>query len=142
MNADLAALIAARMPDWVALRRDLHAHPELGFTEFRTASLVAKRLAELGFTVRMGRDVMDPAAMLGKPAPDQLAREMKRAVADSADASLVAAMQGGLTGVVGELKRGDGPVVAFRFDIDALPINEETSADHLPFARGFAARSS
>jgi aminobenzoyl-glutamate utilization protein A len=140
MNADLAAIIAKRLPDWVAVRRDLHAHPELGFTEFRTASLVARRLRELGFTVRMGRDVMDPTAMLGKPSADTLAREMKRAIAEGADAALVETMQGGLTGVVGELKRGDGPVVAFRFDIDALPISEEATSDHLPFAKGFASR--
>jgi len=33
----------------IALRRDLHAHPELGFQETRTAEIVAKRLRELGF---------------------------------------------------------------------------------------------
>jgi amidohydrolase len=33
----------------VATRRDLHAHPELGFEETRTAALVAARLRDLGF---------------------------------------------------------------------------------------------
>ena len=33
----------------VATRRDFHAHPELGFQEVRTAGIVAKRLAELGY---------------------------------------------------------------------------------------------
>jgi len=33
----------------VTLRRDLHAHPELGFQEIRTSGVVAERLAELGF---------------------------------------------------------------------------------------------
>jgi len=28
---DLAAAVAAAMPDLVALRRDLHAHPEVAF---------------------------------------------------------------------------------------------------------------
>lgn len=33
----------------VRLRRDIHAHPELGFQEFRTAQLVADTLAEIGY---------------------------------------------------------------------------------------------
>ncbi len=33
----------------IRLRRDIHAHPELGFQEFRTAALVADTLAEIGF---------------------------------------------------------------------------------------------
>jgi len=36
----------------VATRRDLHANPELGFQETRTGSLVAERLAKLGYQVR------------------------------------------------------------------------------------------
>ncbi len=38
----------------VALRRDLHAHPELGFEEHRTAALVAERLSEAGIAVATG----------------------------------------------------------------------------------------
>ena len=36
------------------LRRELHAHPELGFEEARTSELVAQRLAEWGITVHRG----------------------------------------------------------------------------------------
>ncbi len=35
----------------VATRRDLHAHPELGFQEVRTSGMVATRLRELGIEV-------------------------------------------------------------------------------------------
>ena len=38
----------------VALRRDLHRHPELSFREHRTAGLLAEQLRALGFTVRTG----------------------------------------------------------------------------------------
>ena len=37
-----------------AIRRDIHAHPELGFTEERTADLVARKLAEYGCEVHRG----------------------------------------------------------------------------------------
>jgi hippurate hydrolase len=36
------------------IRRDIHAHPELGLEETRTAALVAKRLAEWGLEVHTG----------------------------------------------------------------------------------------
>ncbi len=38
----------------VATRRDLHAHPELGFEEHRTAGIVAARLRALGYDVHTG----------------------------------------------------------------------------------------
>jgi len=39
-------------PSLIATRRDLHAHPELGFQESRTSRLVAERLQSLGYAVR------------------------------------------------------------------------------------------
>ena len=42
------------VPPLVALRRDIHAHPELGFTEHRTAAIVAESLRELGLEVHTG----------------------------------------------------------------------------------------
>jgi amidohydrolase len=38
----------------IALRHDLHAHPELGFEETRTSDIVATLLAEAGITVHRG----------------------------------------------------------------------------------------
>jgi hippurate hydrolase len=40
--------------DFVSLRRDIHAHPELGFEEHRTSQLVADRLREWGLEVHTG----------------------------------------------------------------------------------------
>ncbi|MDX2201553.1 MAG: M20 aminoacylase family protein [Hyphomicrobiaceae bacterium] len=71
-----------------AIRQDIHAHPELGMEEHRTADLVAAKLAEWGIEVHRG---------VGK------------------------------TGVVGVLRRGNGPKsIGLRADMDALPIEEAT----------------
>ncbi|MDJ1159174.1 M20 aminoacylase family protein [Chelatococcus sp. SYSU_G07232] len=37
-----------------AIRRDLHAHPEIGFEELRTSSIVAEKLASWGIEVHRG----------------------------------------------------------------------------------------
>lgn len=42
------------MTPFIVLRRDLHAHPELGFDEHRTAGIVAARLREWGWEVHEG----------------------------------------------------------------------------------------
>jgi amidohydrolase len=43
-----------RHRELIELRRDLHAHPELGFHEHRTADVVARSLRELGLEVAEG----------------------------------------------------------------------------------------
>jgi amidohydrolase len=40
--------------DLVAIRRDLHAHPEIGFEEERTSGVVAEKLASWGIEVHRG----------------------------------------------------------------------------------------
>src|SRR5215472_13472024 len=52
--ASTIAIPADVVRDVIAIRRDLHMHPELGFEEVRTASIVADRLRRLGYDVRTG----------------------------------------------------------------------------------------
>ncbi|MGK3992723.1 M20 metallopeptidase family protein [Sorangium sp. So ce1024] len=54
MADDLSRDVALLDRDLVAVRRDLHRHPELGYAEVRTAQLVAERLRALGLSVRTG----------------------------------------------------------------------------------------
>ena len=79
--------------DIVALRRNIHREPELGFDTKKTAEKILTAL-------------------------EGLPLEIQTAVAKN---GVVATLKGG----------GDGPTVALRADIDALPIHEETG---LPFA--------
>jgi hippurate hydrolase len=46
--------IAANHDDLTAIRRDIHAHPELGFEEHRTADIVAEKLTSWGIEVTRG----------------------------------------------------------------------------------------
>ncbi|NBY52736.1 MAG: amidohydrolase [Betaproteobacteria bacterium] len=48
------SFIDRHQDNWTALRRDLHAHPELAFAETRTSDRVAERLALAGLEVRRG----------------------------------------------------------------------------------------
>jgi len=74
------------------LRRDFHQHPELGFQEVRTSSIVAQELSDLGLDVRTG-------------------------IAE--------------TGVVALLdSKKTGPTALLRFDMDALPIQEQSDAPY------------
>jgi amidohydrolase len=54
LNAAPTQEIADLVPDLIALRRDLHAHPELAFQERRTAGIVAAALRDLGLEVHEG----------------------------------------------------------------------------------------
>lgn len=51
---DIAGPVADLLPDLVALRRDLHANPELAYEEHRTAGIVAQSLRVLGLAVEEG----------------------------------------------------------------------------------------
>lgn len=93
MNSPFLAAAEAIADELVAIRRDLHMHPELGFQEIRTARIVAEQLGELGYEVVSG---------VGK------------------------------TGVVGLLQGGQPGerTVLLRFDMDALPIEEENDVPY------------
>ena len=54
MKLDTQARMAQLLPDLVALRRDIHAHPELGMEETRTAALVAERVRAMGLETTEG----------------------------------------------------------------------------------------
>ena len=50
LKSDIDELV----PDMIAMRRDLHEHPELAFEEVRTSGIVAQRLRTMGLEVQTG----------------------------------------------------------------------------------------
>src|SRR6476661_4931529 len=48
----IARTVGEHVPELVAMRRDLHTHPELGRGEIRTTALIAERLERAGIGVR------------------------------------------------------------------------------------------
>ncbi|XVX19387.1 amidohydrolase [Actinomycetota bacterium] len=48
LAADLGSVVEAHLPELLALRRDIHAHPETAWEETRTSALVAERLRAAG----------------------------------------------------------------------------------------------
>ena len=122
----------------VSCRRDIHKHPEPGWTEFRTASLVADRLYELGYELKLGESAIDRKMMMGVPSADKLEEEMKRAEKEGAKKKWLTQMTGGLTGIVAAKKFSeDGPVVAMRFDMDSNDVQESEASNHFPRQEGF-----
>jgi aminobenzoyl-glutamate utilization protein A len=119
-------------------RRDFHHYAEAGWQEFRTASLVAKRLCDLGYQVSAGRQVIRDEDRMGLPPTETLEASWHRAVEQGGDRAYLDALRGGFTGVVGLLKNGDGPTVGIRFDMDALAMSESKAKEHRPAAEGFA----
>ena len=47
----IGSLVATMEPDLVRLRRDLHRHPELAFTESRTAEVISDQRTGVGLSV-------------------------------------------------------------------------------------------
>lgn len=138
VDAMIAALAKAAESQLVYDRRDFHKHAESGWTEFRTASLIAQRLTGLGFEVLSGKEVCSPEARMGLPPDDMLESHWVRAQHEAADPVFLESMRGGLTGVVGTLSNSNGPTIGLRFDIDALNLVESEDPTHRPTAEGFS----
>jgi aminobenzoyl-glutamate utilization protein A len=123
-------------------RESLHMYPEPGFCEVRTTSIIARTLTDLGFDeVLTGKDVCDADSRMGLPDQKTLDAAYKRALGEEeTDPAFAGRAKDGFTGVIGILHCGEGPTVAMRFDIDALPVHESKDSSHYPTAHGFNSR--
>lgn len=137
MGEKLDDLLKSIEPKIRKYRRDFHRHAEIGWGEYRTASLIAQRLEELGYTFKLGREVIDEGSRMGLPSKEVMEWQYNRAISEGAVEKYAEKMKGGFTGIVAEIVNGDGPTIGFRFDIDALEVEEKSAKDHLPFQEGF-----
>ena len=110
--------------------------------EFQTTAVLCRELEGLGFRIKMGDDLYQSQSIHNLPPEDEMDMAFKKAKqALTADDPYIDKLKGGKTGLVATLK-GDrpGPVYGFRFDIDALPIQESDANDHIPASFGFASQ--
>lgn len=123
--------------EMVQMRRSIHQKPETGWTEFRTTTLIVRRLKELGFKVLQGTSVINPDFVMGR-----YDEEVELGIERALDAGITQEeidATGGYTGAVGIWETGrPGPVTALRFDIDALYVPETQCINHMPRREGFA----
>ena len=138
VTQEIVARAEALQEKMVQWRRDFHTYAEMGWCKMRTTSLIGRHLKDVGYEVLMGEAVCGCENRLGVPEEEVLEREYRRAAAQGGNSELLKATRGGMTGVIGVLRCGEGPAVALRFDIDALGVVEAEEAAHRPTAEGFA----
>lgn len=127
------------MKDPIALRREFHRYPEAGWTEFRTTVRIIEELQALGIPVRWGREIHDPARILGLPENEILERCWQRALEETGREDLLGPMRGGFTGCIAEIEGAlSGPLTVLRLDIDCCEVAESSSPEHRPAREGFA----
>ena len=135
----MSLCLQAYVPEMIETRRTIHRRPEVGWTEFETTALVISRLRGMGYDVICGTRAIDPKAVLGRD-EKEVQQALERARQHGVQPELLDEMEG-YTGCVAVLKTGHpGPVLVFRHDMDALPVQELTDASsgHLPAVQGFA----
>ncbi|WP_277540537.1 amidohydrolase [Haloarcula laminariae] len=121
-----------------ALRRDLHRHPEPAWCEYRTTSRIVEEVERIGVDeLRVGPELLDGDARMAVPDGETLGRWRERAREAGAREDVLDQCAGGFTGALATVDGGDGPTVALRVDIDALPITEADDRTHAPARAGF-----
>ncbi|WP_327051567.1 amidohydrolase [Halomicrococcus gelatinilyticus] len=122
----------------VELRRELHRHPEPAWREFWTTARIVDELEAIGVDeLYVGPEALAEGERMAVPDDEELARWFDRAREAGAREDVLERLEGGYTGAVAVVERGEGPTVALRVDIDGLQREESTDDDHVPAAEGF-----
>ncbi|MFP4457522.1 MAG: amidohydrolase [Clostridia bacterium] len=136
---DKIITLAENLFDYVQMwRRDFHKYAEAAWREYRTSSLIAKELEELGYKVLLGEEIIKKEERMGLPDEKDLKEHYQRALKQGAIEKYTEKMKYGLTGVVGILDCGPGPIIGMRFDIDAVEMDESHDPSRRAVKEGFA----
>ncbi|MDY6764097.1 MAG: amidohydrolase [Halobacteria archaeon] len=126
----------------IEIRRSLHTYPEPAWCEFYTTSRVVEEVERIGVDeLYVGEEVLKTDERVSVPSDEELEEWWERARQHGAREDVLEATKGGYTGAVAVLKRGDGPVVGLRVDIDALPRQESKDESHIPAKEGFISKN-
>jgi aminobenzoyl-glutamate utilization protein A len=122
----------------VSLRRELHRRPEPAWREFWTTARIVEEIESIGVDeLYVGPDALATDERMGLPDGAEIDRWFERAREAGAREDLLEQMEGGYTGAVAVLRKGEGPTVGLRVDIDGLPRRESDDQTHLPAREGF-----
>jgi aminobenzoyl-glutamate utilization protein A len=141
MSESYESFIQSITPYLIQKRREIHEHPEVGWTEYVTTYKLAKELEAMGYKLTVGKDMMVSSARLGVPSEQELLKNEERAKKMGVPTDFLEKMKGGHTGVIAQFLTGrPGKHVAMRFDIDALPIQESRDLEHRPTQYHFSSK--
>ncbi|HET7323942.1 MAG TPA: amidohydrolase [Halococcus sp.] len=127
-----------RHDELVELRRDLHRHPEPAWREFYTTSRIVEECERIGVDeLFVGPEVLADGERTALPDDTKLRQWYEQALDAGAREEILDRLEGGYTGALAVLERGDGPTIALRVDIDGLPREESESEEHTPVQEGF-----
>lgn len=126
----------------ISLRRKIHKYPEPGWCEYKTAALVIKELQNLKYKVLYGEELSKKDTKLGLEPKDISDMFFARAEEDeSIDRDILEKIKDSNTAVIGILECSKGPTRLFRFDMDALKLEETNTDNHLPYKEGFTSEN-
>ena len=138
----ISAMAEEDREELIRIRRDFHRYPETGWLEMRTSAKIAEYLTSLGMEVLTGKEVCREEARIGVPPQEVLDLHFRKVKKQGVSPEFLTEEMGqGYTGVIGILHCGEGPSVALRFDIDALPMEEAQDLEHRPFCEGFSSQN-
>lgn len=136
-----ATFIEKMLPQLIKWRRSFHQEPELGFMEYITTYKIGTELRRLGYQIHIGQEVMLDQTRFGVPSEKMLIEQEDIARKWGVEEEWLRKMHGGFTGVVATIDTGKkGNHLAFRFDIDALPIHESHDKAHFPFEQQYSSK--